>query len=150
MRNWVDMPPVWLAGALAVVWLLDRGLPLGTFGVLAVFGPGLVLTGLFLMAVAVGQMVMRRTTVIPRSQPSALVTGGVFRLCRNPIYLGDALVLAGAILIWDVPVALPVLAGFVWVITTRFIRNEEAALRAAFGADFEVWAARTGRWLPRG
>lgn len=150
MLKWVDMPPVWLAGALALVWGLDRVLPLGGFGVLAVFGPVLVAAGLALVLAAAGQMLLRRTTVIPKSQPAALVTGGVFRLCRNPIYLGDAMVLAGAILSWDVPLGVPVLIGFVWVIQTRFIMGEEAVLRAVFGAAFDAWAARTGRWLPRG
>lgn len=150
MLKWVDMPPVWLAGAIAVVWGLDRMLPLAAFGVLAVFGPVLIVAGLGLIAVAVVQMVARRTTVIPKSQPVALVTGGVFRICRNPIYLGDAMVLAGLILHWDAPLALPVLPVFIWVITQRFILEEEQRLRAGFGAAFEMWAARTGRWLPRG
>lgn len=150
MLKWVDMPPVWLAGAIALVWALDRVLPLGAFGVLGVFGPVLVALGLGLMVLAAGQMMLRRTTVIPKSQPAALVSGGVFRICRNPIYLGDALVLAGLILWWDVPLGLPVLAGFVRVITRRFILAEEAVLRAAFGAAFDVWATRTGRWLPGG
>lgn len=150
MQKWMDMPPVWLAGAIAVVWLLDRVLPFGSFGVLAVFGPVLIGAGLVLMGEAVGQMVRRRTTVIPKSQPAALVTGGVFRICRNPIYLGDAMVLAGLILHWGVPLALPVLPLFIWVITRRFILEEEALLRAGFGAEFATWAAKTGRWLPNG
>ena len=147
--KWVDMPPVWLAAAIAVVGGLDRLLPFGTFGVLAATGPVLIGAGLILMLLAVAQMLRQRTTVIPRSQPARLVTGGVFRLCRNPIYLGDALVLAGVILWWDVPLALPVLPLFVLVITRRFILDEEARLRAGFGAGFEEWAAETGRWLPK-
>ena len=90
---------------------------------------------------------MARTTVIPRRNPAALVTGGVFRLTRNPIYLGDAALLTGAILWWDAPAALPLVPAFVWLITRRFIRDEEARLRAAFGADFDRWAARVRRWL---
>lgn len=154
MLRWIDMPPVWLAGAIGLVWGLDRVLPFGGFGGLTEFGTGLVgaglvAAGLVLMGLAAGQMLLRRTTVIPKSQPTALVTGGVFRLCRNPIYLADAMVLAGLILLWDVPLAVPLLPLFVWVITTRFILGEEAMLRATFGPAFDAWAARTGRWLPR-
>lgn len=144
------MPPVWLVGALAVVWLIDRAVPFGLFGILGVFGPVLVVAGAVLVIGSVLQMTVQRTTFIPKSAPAALVTTGFFRLCRNPIYLGDALVLGGLILWWDVPLALPVLVAFIWVITTRFIKGEEAVLRAAFGPAFEDWAARTGRWLPRG
>jgi protein-S-isoprenylcysteine O-methyltransferase Ste14 len=149
MLKWVDMPPVWLAGAIALVWALDRVLPFGVFGVLGVFGQALIWAGLGLMGLAAGQMVLARTTVIPKSRPAALVTGGVFRICRNPIYLADAMVLAGLILHWDVPLALPVLPLFVWLITERFIKGEEAMLRAGFGTAFDDWAARVGRWLPK-
>jgi protein-S-isoprenylcysteine O-methyltransferase Ste14 len=41
------------------------------------------------------------------------------------------------------------LAVFVWVIERRFILDEEARLRAAFGPEFDAWAARTARWLNR-
>jgi protein-S-isoprenylcysteine O-methyltransferase Ste14 len=43
--------------------------------------------------------------------------------------------------------ALPLLPAFVWIITRRFILPEEARLRAAFGAEFDRWAARTPRWI---
>lgn len=148
MLKWVDMPPVWLVGAIALVWVLDRLVPFPGFGVLAMFGGVLIVAGVTLIGFAVVQMIGRGTTVIPKSAPAALVTNGVFRLCRNPIYLGDATVLTGLILHWDVPLALPLVALFVWVITTRFIHDEEARLRAGFGAAFEAWAAHTGRWLP--
>lgn len=150
MLKWVDVPPVWLAGAIGVVWGLDHVVPVPAFGVLAVFGPVLIAVGLILMAVAVAQMLAQRTTVIPKSRPAALVTAGVFGLCRNPIYLGDALILTGVILWWDVPLGFVVLWGFVRVITLRFIRDEEGLLKAGFGAEYDAWAARTGRWLPRG
>ena len=150
MLKWVDMPPVWLVGAIGLVWALDRVLAIGAFGVLAVFGPVLVAAGLALLVAAMAQMLAARTTVIPREAPAVLVTGGLFRICRNPIYLADAMILGGLILWWDVPLGVGVLAGFIWLITTRFILGEEAVLRAAFGQAFDDWAARTGRWLPRG
>jgi protein-S-isoprenylcysteine O-methyltransferase Ste14 len=45
--------------------------------------------------------------------------------------------------------ALPLVAGFVWLIQTRFIRDEEARLTMAFGPEFDLWAARTRRWIGR-
>ncbi|HSF64667.1 MAG TPA: isoprenylcysteine carboxylmethyltransferase family protein [Paracoccaceae bacterium] len=145
---WIDLPPVWLALALGCVWAVDAAVPVAGLGP-AGQGAGavLVVLGLGLMAVAVVQMVVARTTVIPRRDPSRLMTGGVFAISRNPIYLGDALILAGAILWWDAWLALPLLAAFVVLIDRRFIRDEEARLRAAFGPEFDEWAARTGRWV---
>jgi protein-S-isoprenylcysteine O-methyltransferase Ste14 len=145
----IDIPPVWLAAHLAGAWLLSRLSP-ALFGALGrVAGQVLVLAGVLLTIAAVAQMLMARTTFIPRRVPAALVTGGPFSLSRNPIYLADAMILAGAILWLDAALALPLLGSFVWVIQARFIRDEEAQLTAAFGPEFDLWAARTRRWIGR-
>lgn len=143
-----DLPPVWLGLSLGLVWLLDLLIPWGLFGPGGqTIGAVLVALGLSLVVLAAAQMIRRHTTVIPKSQPSHLMTQGLFRLSRNPIYLGDALILAGAILWWDVPHGVPVLIGFMALIQHRFILDEESRLRAAFGAEFDQWASRTGRWI---
>lgn len=149
MCKWIDLPPLWLALTLLIAWGISGVMPgLGFGGAWAGWvGAGLVGVGLLFMALAAATMMAARTTVIPHRNPSALVTGGVFRLSRNPIYLGDALVLAGFILRWDAVPALVLVPVFVWLIDRRFIRAEEARLRAAFGAAFETWAARTRRWI---
>ena len=144
----LDWPPVWLAGAMALVWSFDQIMPWSMFGTLGrVIGAGLGIAGVALMMAAAAQMIAARTTVIPRQRPNHLVTGGVFRLSRNPIYLGDAFVLAAAVLWWDVPPGLPVLLAFVLLIQHRFILGEEAVLRAQFGAGFDDWTQQTRRWL---
>jgi protein-S-isoprenylcysteine O-methyltransferase Ste14 len=56
-------------------------------------------------------------------------------------------VLAGLCLRWDAPQALILVPVFAWVIARRFIDGEEARLRDAFGAEFDSWAARVGRWF---
>ncbi len=144
----LDWPPVWTMAAVALAWGLGRVWP---WDFLSPVGPALgmllALAGVALMAVAGAQMALARTTVIPRQMPSVLVTGGVFAWSRNPIYLGDLMVVAGACLGFNAPWALPLLAGFVWIIETRFILDEEARLRARFGAGFDTWAAGTARWM---
>lgn len=147
----LDLPPVWLALAIGLVWLLDALVPWGLFGPSAgLFGAALAGAGLILMAAAALHMLARRTTVIPKNDPAALVTSGVFRLSRNPIYLADALILAGAILWWDVPHGVPLLIAFIALIQHRFILDEESRLRRLFGAEYDRYAARTGRWFGRG
>lgn len=145
----IDIPPTWLALHLAGAWVLSFVSPAVFGGVAVPVGQGLVLAGLALMVAAVVQMALARTTVIPRRNPSALVTGGVFGLSRNPIYLGDALILLGAILWLDAVLALPLLISFVWLIEARFIRDEESRLTVAFGPEFDLWATRTRRWFGR-
>ncbi|MFM7336271.1 MAG: methyltransferase family protein [Tabrizicola sp.] len=145
----IDIPPSWLALHIGVAWVLSFVSPavFGSSG--AGLGKLLVLIAALLMAAAVAQMALARTTVIPRRDPSALVTAGVFAWSRNPIYLADAILLTGAILWLDAILALPLLFSFVWLIQSRFIRDEEARLTIAFGPEFDLWAARTRRWFGR-
>lgn len=148
LREMIDLPPVWLIGCIGLTAGLDAMLPLAFFGRFGM-GIGVVLAGagLAILLAAVAQMVREGTTVIPRRAPARLVTGGVFRLSRNPIYLADTLILSGAVLWWDVALALPLIPAFMAIIAHRFIRGEEAALRRAFGAQFDDWAMQTGRWI---
>lgn len=140
----IDYPPVWLAAFLGASWVVGRILPL----------PGLPVTGLVLagcgvalMVAALVQMMLARTTFVPRKEPRTLVSRGVFAMSRNPIYLGDALILAGLSLYWGALLALPLVAVFVAIINRRFIRGEEAVLRQSFGAEFDAYCRRTRRWL---
>jgi protein-S-isoprenylcysteine O-methyltransferase Ste14 len=134
----LDLPPVWLAAHVVAAWGLSLISP-RLFGSLGDWlGTLLVGLGLLVMLGAAAQMVLARTTVIPRRDPSSLVTTGLFAWSRNPIYLADALILTGAILWLDAILALPLIAGFAWLIQTRFIRDEEARLTAAFGPEFDL------------
>lgn len=143
----IDLPPVWLAGFAAAAWVIGRLWPMPEVPALALAGRALIGLGLLLMAAAVVQMVALKTTFIPRQDPSALVTGGVFRLSRNPIYLADAMVLAGLVLHWSAWPALLLVPLFMAVITRRFILGEEARLEAAFGPDYAAFRTRTRRWI---
>ncbi|MBU2956715.1 methyltransferase [Paracoccus sp. 1_MG-2023] len=147
MRLTADYPPIWLAGFAGAAWLFGRVLPPGPDWLV---WPGrlLVALGLLLMAWAAVTMMRARTTVDPHGAPRALVTGGPFAMSRNPIYLGDILILLGLSLSFGAWIAaLPLAWGFMRVISARFITPEEARLSAAFPADFPQYKARTGRWI---
>ena len=146
----LDWPPVWTVAALALAWLASLLLPWALLGVAGrVLGAVLILAGLAAMLVAAMEMAKAKTTVIPRRKPAALVTTGIFEYSRNPIYLGDAMVVAGAMLWLQVPWALPMVGVFAWILRHRFIDGEEQRLTETFGAEFTLWAARTGRWAGR-
>ena len=149
LLKWIDLPPVWLIGTLGAAFGLDRMLPgLGLgFDPLGWLGQALVAAGLGAMGLGAFELVRHRTTFIPRRKPSHFVRQGIFRVSRNPIYLGDALVLTGAILHWDVLPALVLVPAFMALITRRFILGEEAGLIEAFGRSAEAWFARVRRWL---
>lgn len=146
MAKEIDFPPVWLAGFAALGGFVGRFVPI-EWAYNGIFGAALVIVGLVVMLVAVAQMLLARTTVIPHRDPSALVMSGMFALSRNPIYLADAMILTGLYLHWDALLALPLVLLFMIVITRRFIRPEEARLEAAFGEVFQEYRARTRRWI---
>ncbi len=84
---------------------------------------------------------------LPSAQCSALVTGGVYRISRNPMYLGVAcLLLAWAVFL---SALLPVagLVAYVLYITRFQILPEERVLAEIFGEQYTAYAARVRRWL---
>lgn len=148
LTRWLDWPPVWTLAGLALIWLVSLiPLPVG-FGAVA---PGMALAclalGLWLMVKAVLRMRALSTTANPRGAPAILVTDSVFAVSRNPIYLGDTLVLLAATFWGNSVLGLLVVAGFVWVVTDRFITVEEDRLADAFGDQAAAWFTRVRRWL---
>jgi protein-S-isoprenylcysteine O-methyltransferase Ste14 len=145
----LDIPPAWLVLHLVAAWAIALISP-PFFGVAGHWaGKLLIGLGVLVMAAALMTMTRAKTTVIPRRDPSALVTSGIFGWSRNPIYLADTLILLGAILWLDAPFALPLVASFMTLIRIRFIADEEARLTVAFGPEFDLWAARVRRWFGR-
>lgn len=148
--KWIDLPPVWLGLAVLCTWAVAQVQPLWMrLGgpVFDLAGGLLVGAGIVLMLLAFAEMRKRRTTVIPHMDAAHLVTTGIFARSRNPIYLGDTLVLAGLALRWDAPIALLLVPLFVLTITHRFIIPEEDRLRRKFHADFARYCQRTRRWV---
>ncbi len=147
-REAIDLPPVWLALFAGLAWTQARLLPTGGFhGWADTPGAVLIGAGLVLMALAFIEFRRHRTTVIPHQEASALITSGIYRVSRNPIYLADALILAGLSLRWGALSGVILVPVFMAVISRRFIGPEEERLRRRFGPAFEAWAARTRRWL---
>jgi protein-S-isoprenylcysteine O-methyltransferase Ste14 len=109
----------------------------------------LVAAGLAFSLLGIMAFRASRTTVNPLNpeRASALVTGGVYRITRNPMYVGMAFVL----LAWAVNLAsvLPFLGVVVFVlyITRLQIVPEERVLKDLFGDAYSRYAARVRRWL---
>jgi protein-S-isoprenylcysteine O-methyltransferase Ste14 len=90
---------------------------------------------------------MAGTTVNPFKTPSVLVTDGLFRWTRNPMYLGFVFILIGvAVLLGSLSPYIIVIA-FTLIINEKFINLEEQKLAALFGIQWEMYKQRTRRWL---
>jgi len=145
----LDLPPVWLAGYLVVAWALAWVFPqtVVNFAILAPVALIFLGIGAVLMLLAVVQMLRAKTTVIPRRDPNALVTSGIFRFTRNPIYLADMFFLGAGVFWWGSISALPLMWLFKKLIERRFIDDEEIRLQAVFGAEFDTYVQNTKRWI---
>ena len=89
----------------------------------------------------------RQTTVKPEELPSCLITEGVFRYSRNPMYLGMVLILLGFAILLDSWVSFLVLPGFTAFIHYRFICHEEENLKEQFGESWLVYQQKVPRWI---
>ena len=91
----------------------------------------------------------KRTTVNPftPSASSSVVSGGIYRVSRNPMYLGFFLALAGWALYLSNVAAVLFLPAFVAYMTQYQIKFEERALAAKFGSEFSQYMARVRRWV---
>jgi protein-S-isoprenylcysteine O-methyltransferase Ste14 len=103
--------------------------------------------GIVLAVLAVVEFRRHQTTVMPHQTPSSMVQSGIFKRSRNPIYLGDVLILTGLILRFDAVLSLVLVPIFVWILERRFIEPEEDRLRRKFRADFARYAQKTRRWF---
>ena len=90
-----------------------------------------------------------KTTVNPLKPEAstALVTGGIYRWTRNPMYLAMLLLLIGWACIVSNWAALAMLPLFVAYLNRFQIGPEERALQARFGAEFESYRRKVRRWL---
>ena len=90
-----------------------------------------------------------KTTVNPLrpQRSSAVVTDGVYRVTRNPMYLGLVLILLGLAVFLASPWALMGPVAFGAFITRFQIRPEERVLAERFGAAYTEYCARVRRWL---
>ncbi|MDF7775011.1 isoprenylcysteine carboxylmethyltransferase family protein [Sphingomonas sp. AOB5] len=140
-------PPLVFIGTLLIgVALGGPGIPMdrdwsdliGWFGIVA--GMSIVLTALGLFRRA-------GTRAEPWRESSAIVTDGVYRWTRNPMYLGMALTYAGIALLCDSLIALALLVPVIFVIQRQVIEREEAYLIARFGEPYRDYMARVRRWF---
>jgi protein-S-isoprenylcysteine O-methyltransferase Ste14 len=150
-RIFVPPPLVFVAGWLVAVLLSSRlEFQIDAAGASPpqeVLGVGLGAGGLLLMLWGGATFLRARTPVLPVRPARQMVTGGPYRLTRNPMYLGMTGAYLGlAVLLnqaWPV-VVLPAVLG---VLDRFVVRREEAHLHARFGEEYDAYRRRVRRWL---
>jgi protein-S-isoprenylcysteine O-methyltransferase Ste14 len=147
----VPWPPILFAGAIAAALLLARIFPLAWPGLddmgARVLGYAFGLAGLALTSWGLVTLYRARTNILPHKAADRLVVEGAFRFRRNPIYMGEVLILLGLAQatgnVWFAVMA-PI---FAVAILQLAILPEELHLEARFGEEYLDYKARTRRWF---
>ena len=134
-----------------MAWLLTILAPLPWPGlddtVAHVIGTAFGVLGFLLVVSGFWTLISNRTTYLPHRSSTKLVTTGPFVRFRNPIYLGEVLLLLyGAEItksVWFVGAALL----FAVLVTVLQIVPEERHLEAVFGEEYLEYKARSRRWI---
>ena len=100
-------------------------------------------------AASVLQFLLAKTTLNPFQLETAsqLVTGGIYRLSRNPMYLSFVFILLAWMVYLGSFSALLGVVLFIWYVTKFQIKPEEEGLKHLFGDAFTAYCQRTRRWL---
>lgn len=128
------------------------------FSLLFPFNPGLgfigkiagllvIAVGIFLLIIATGLFMARKTTVMPTRIPDKLVTEGIYRVTRNPMYLAMLLILSGFPLMMDTIVGLLCPAMFFFLMDRIVIPKEEKVVEGVFGEASLEYKSHTRRWI---
>lgn len=149
--NTFPWPPVLIVAAIGGAWALEYFVPLGWPGLDDMAARGIALGfgagGIALVIWSIVTLRRAGTTVMPDGISKALVTNGPYARFRNPIYLGEVLLLLffadWTKNIWFVAMALT----FAVLVTVLQILPEERHLTAQFGAAYDAYRARTRRWI---
>ena len=147
--NVITHPPFLYAGGLFVASLLERLYPLLKLNTnLHYYIGGAMIAVAVVLAFSCFSRFVKAGTHAPTSKPStAIVTTGLYRFSRNPIYLALTLLYLGIIVmdsnIWGVLALVPVL----YLMTTGVIQREETYLEEKFGQDYLEYKASVRRWF---
>ncbi len=152
--SWLELrvpPPVVTLLVGLLMWLAARAIPAldFQFPARATLAVAIALIGLTIAVVAVFQFRRAGTTPNPMKphESATVVVTGVYRYSRNPMYLGDLLILAGWAIWLANAAAFIGLPLFVAYLNRFQISGEERVLRSRFGAAYVDYCQRVRRWL---
>jgi len=148
MNNKIPPPIVTLISGLGIYFSRNlfpnhHGLIIDIFSVL------LLISGIIIIRTAFVSFKNHQTTINPLNltKTSSLVTTGIFKYTRNPMYLGMVFILLSIALKFNVYGGLIIMLLFFSFITKFQIIPEEKAMENLFGQEFKNYKKTTRRWL---
>jgi protein-S-isoprenylcysteine O-methyltransferase Ste14 len=142
-------PPIVALMFIVIAYFLGRfvHLPFTAPSILRYVGLAITFIGFLFGIGALIQFRKARTTLDPHGSSKQVVTSGVYRFTRNPIYLGFLLMVIGLPLNSGLYWGLVMAPFYVFLMNRLVIEHEEAYLEKKFGKGYTSYASRVRRWL---
>jgi len=112
-----------------------------------IVGTVLIVAGIGVTVSAGVSFRQARTPLLPFEQSTTVVTTGLYRLSRNPMYVGMAMTLLGIASLMGRLSPFLLVAVFVAIIHFRFVLPEEKFLEGLFGTEYLDYKKRVRRWI---
>lgn len=113
-----------------------------------ILGLIITLTGQLIRAVTIGLAYIIRGGRNRQIHAEDLVTGGIFNHCRNPLYLGNILMLLGVGVLSNSLLYVGIIMPVFFFIYQAIVLAEEDFLRGKFGENFNAYCKKVNRWIP--
>lgn len=144
------LPPVLVATLLIAMAILNNIIP--TSPIFAnksttLIGLPLILVGASFVIIIAYTFKKIETNINTFNKPDKLVTSGLFKRTRNPIYLGFLLILIGATLLFNSYIT--IFGPLIFFLAANFwyIPFEEKAAAEQFGDDYFIYKNKVRRWI---
>ena len=106
-----------------------------------------LIAGIVLNIAADAVLKKEQTTVKPFQKSSVLVTTGVYRISRHPMYLGMVIILIGIAILMGTLAPVLVIAIFTILMELVFVRAEEEMLENQFGLTWIIYKNKIRKWV---
>ena len=142
-------PPLITMFCISIIFLSKSIFPSFVFPYKLELGVVVSILGLLLLIVSVKSFIDNNTTINPLNlkKSTYLVTNGLFRFSRNPMYLGMLLFLLGTSIILNIIGGLIISILFIFYMNFFQIMPEEIALENLFGKDYRNYRKKVRRWI---
>ena len=149
MKKTKFLPPTYLLCTIVLMVLLQFAFP-----IVVVFATPWNLVGIVFLILGVLVNVfaddtfrVKGTTVKPFAESTYLVTSGLYRFSRNPMYFGFVLVLIGLAILLSSLAPFLVVVIFAILMDREFITIEEQMLAKKFSGEWSAYKGRVRRWI---
>ncbi|MEP1537824.1 MAG: isoprenylcysteine carboxylmethyltransferase family protein [Paracoccaceae bacterium] len=149
MKGFPDLPPIWWAASIAVIYFFKWLIPEWHVqaGVLTLVSRLILLAALTIIIWSAIWFWVKKTPIEPHHTPKTLIVEGPYRLSRNPIYLALVLLTVSSA-ISNGSVIGGISAVVLWfILDRRFAAKEEQLLMDTFGDNSKAYLEQTSRWI---